>query len=184
MEIQKNQYEHLIGKFGKHDVLSVVPWSMIESGGELDDRTAGECVVYHDRQTGNSWSGAIKIKDNDDKLEQLAVILHETAHSITSSHHDRRFASVCWGLVLRARLLPTAREWDAWTRTRGYDIQDEPSGASWARGKAEQLASSGPVMFRVRLFLAGFPVNKLVEFSAVTAGILCALGFVVASHFR
>lgn len=184
MEIRKDQYEHLIGKFGKADVLGVVPWEMIESGEFDNERTAGECIVYHDERTGNSWSGKIKIRDNDDKLEQLSVILHEAAHSITSAHHDRRFASVCWGLMLRARLLPTTREWDSWTRTRQYDIQDDPAGASWARAKAEQLAHSGAIVFRVRLFLLGFPANKLLEFSAVTAGILCTFGWVLASHFH
>lgn len=183
MEIRKDQFTDLIGKFGKHDVLDVVPWNRVEAADFEDSGIAGTCSVYV-HSDGDQRLRSIKVQHDADALEKLLILLHEAAHYRTTVNHDARFAAVCWGLVFRARLagLADRRTWDEWTRSRAwYDIQDEPTGASWARAKAEQLACSGPIMFRVRLWRLGFSAPEFARFALMSAGVLSAFAY-VASH--
>lgn len=183
-EIRKDQFIHLISKFGKKDVLDVVPWSTMRLAEFDDDKTAGECIVYRDCR-GNSWAGAIKIRDDDDEHFKFTTVLHEAAHAITKQpRHDRRFAVVCWGLVLRSGMFDFY-EWQQWIKTRGYDIQDDDrQGAMWAQSKAAQLARSNPLMFRLRLLKLKFNDFNFYKYSGAVVGTLALFSWVAASHFR
>jgi hypothetical protein len=158
MEMDKDMFGHLIGKFGKKDVLDVVPWNLISETSFDDENIGGQIEIAH--SGGSRWCRGIAISraghNSDDRRRgQIESVFHEAAHYIRDSvEHDKRFAAICWGLALRAGLFKNRDEWRDWTAGREwYDVQDDDkAGAGWARYKATQLANSSPMMFRVRLF--------------------------------
>lgn len=180
-EYRKDQFVELLGKHGKQDVLDVVPWLKIQSAEFEDEDIGGTCLVFS--RGGEEWLDHIKIRHDLEGLEALLTILHEAGHARASIFHDRRFAACCWALVLRAGVFDFY-SWQAWVKTRGYDIQADPDGQAWAKNNAAQIARSNPLMFRLRLLRLKLGDFNLFKIAAGAAVVLAPLTFVVASHFR